>query len=130
MLTPLPIALLAIKDIQKNITGTNKEEDSVLKKNTENIALNDFELTKVIGKGRFAKVLLAQKKDTGALYAIKILNKANIIKRKQVDHTKTERAVLSFTRHPFIVGLHFAFQTPRKLFLVLDYCACARNMAA
>ena len=31
-------------------------------------------------------------------YAMKILNKANIIKRKQVDHTKTERAVLSFTR--------------------------------
>jgi serine/threonine protein kinase len=123
LLTPLPIALLAIKDIQKNTKGTNKEEHSVLKKNTENIALNDFELTKVIGKGRFAKVLLAQKKDTGALYAIKILNKANIIKRKQTDHVNTERAVLSFTQHPFIVSWHWTFQSKRNLFFVLDFCS-------
>jgi serine/threonine protein kinase len=52
-----------------------------------------------------------------------VLKKKNIIKRKQVDHTKTERAVLSFTRHPFIVSLHWAFQTKQKLYFVLDYCS-------
>ena len=72
--------------------------------------------------GSFGKVVLVRKKDTGELYAMKILNKENIIKRKQVDHTKTERAVLSFTRHSFIVSLHWAFQTKSKLYFVLDYC--------
>ena len=73
--------------------------------------------------GSFGKVVLVRKKDSGELYAMKILNKENIIKRKQVDHTKTERAVLSFTRHPFIVSLHWAFQTKSKLYFVLDYCS-------
>lgn len=34
----------------------------------------------------------------------------------------TERNVLSYIKHPFIVGLNFAFQTPEKLCLILDYC--------
>ena len=91
--------------------------------NIGKIKLDAFELTQVIGKGSFGKVVLVRKKDTGTLYAMKILNKANIIKRKQVDHTKTERAVLSFTRHPFIVSLHWAFQSKKKLYFVLDYCS-------
>ncbi|RYY74410.1 hypothetical protein EON63_19630 [archaeon] len=41
----------------------------------------------------------------------------------QVEHTKTERNVLGYIHHPFIVGLNMAFQTGDKLFFVLDYCA-------
>ncbi|KAL8447074.1 hypothetical protein Emed_004598 [Eimeria media] len=40
----------------------------------------------------------------------------------QVQHTRTERAVLEVISHPFIVQMHFAFQTPRKLYFVLEYC--------
>ena len=87
------------------------------------ITLDAFQLIKVIGKGSFAKVVLVRKKDDGKLYAIKILKKDHIIKRKQVEHTITERAVLRFTRHPFIVQLHYAFQTSERLFFVLDYCS-------
>lgn len=53
---------------------------------------------------------------------MKILTKANIIQRDQVEHTKTERRVLGCTRHPFILPLRFAFQTRLRLFFVLDYC--------
>lgn len=84
------------------------------------IGLDSFELLKVIGKGSFGKVLLVRKKDGGSLYAMKVLSKQNIVKRKQVEHTITERRVLSYTRHPFIVALHYAFQTRDKLFLVVD----------
>jgi serine/threonine protein kinase len=87
------------------------------------VTLDDFQLIKVIGKGSFAKVVLVRKKDNEKLYAMKILKKDHIIKRKQVEHTKTERAVLRFTRHPFIVQLHYAFQTADRLFFVLDYCS-------
>ena len=40
-----------------------------------------------------------------------------------MEHTNTERRVLGFTQHPFIVRLHWAFQTPTKLYFVLDYCS-------
>eukprot|EP00943_MAST-04B_sp_MAST-4B-sp1_P007934 g7934.t1 len=87
------------------------------------VTLDDFHLIKVIGKGSFAKVVLVRQKKTEKLYAMKILKKDHIVKRKQVEHTNTERAVLRFTRHPFIVQLHYAFQTSDRLFFVLDYCS-------
>lgn len=70
-----------------------------------------------------AKVTLVRKKTDKKLYAMKVLNKADIVKRKQVEHTRTERRVLGTINHPFIVRLHFAFQTEEKLYFVLDYAA-------
>eukprot|EP00735_Rhodelphis_limneticus_P014091 TRINITY_DN807_c0_g1::TRINITY_DN807_c0_g1_i1::g.25283::m.25283 TRINITY_DN807_c0_g1::TRINITY_DN807_c0_g1_i1::g.25283 ORF type:complete len:395 (+),score=100.76,sp/P54644/KRAC_DICDI/51.80/2e-122,Pkinase/PF00069.20/1.7e-73,Pkinase_Tyr/PF07714.12/9.7e-31,Pkinase_C/PF00433.19/5.7e-11,Kinase-like/PF14531.1/5.2e+02,Kinase-like/PF14531.1/0.00044,APH/PF01636.18/0.042,Kdo/PF06293.9/0.11 TRINITY_DN807_c0_g1_i1:85-1185(+) len=87
------------------------------------VTMDDFELIKVIGKGSYGKVMLVKKKDTGRLYAMKVLKKANILQKKQVEHTKTERHVLGTIKHPFIVTLHYAFQTPDKLHFVLDYCS-------
>lgn len=60
---------------------------------------------------------------TGQIYALKVLRKDNIIKRNQVEHTRTERSVLGYVRHPFIVGMNMAFQSKDKLYIVLDYCA-------
>ncbi len=85
--------------------------------------MEDFELVRVIGKGSFGKVTLVRKKNDQKLYAMKVLSKPNIIKRKQVEHTKTERRVLGTINHPFIVRLHYAFQTEEKLYFVLDYAA-------
>lgn len=48
---------------------------------------------------------------------MKVLRKENVVKRKQVEHTKTERRVLGYTKHPFIVGLHYAFQTLDNLYV-------------
>ncbi len=62
-----------------------------------------------------------QEKD--GLFAMKILKKTHLLKRGQIERTRTERKVLSVVDHPFIMKLHFAFQTDSKLFLVLDYCA-------
>ncbi len=86
------------------------------------VTIDDFELLKVVGKGSFGKVLLVRKKDSGKVYAMKMLSKPNVVKRRQVHHTITERKVLSYTRHPFIVTLHYAFQSPSQLYFVLDYC--------
>jgi hypothetical protein len=85
--------------------------------------LENYKVLRVIGKGSFGKVFLVREKETGVIYAMKVLRKDNIIKRNQVEHTRTERSVLGYVKHPFIVGLKMAFQTPQKLFFVLDYCA-------
>jgi hypothetical protein len=90
---------------------------------TGKLGLKDFVLLKVVGKGSFGKVMQVRNKHTGRIYAMKVLAKANIIRRNQVEHTRTERNVLGRINHPFIVGLNAAFQTADKLYFVLDYCA-------
>lgn len=54
---------------------------------------------------------------------MKVLKKDKIIGQNLIRYAMTERNVLSYIRHPFIVSLNFAFQTPEKLFLILDYCS-------
>lgn len=53
-----------------------------------------FEAIKVIGRGGFSRVLLCRKKDTGRLYAMKILKKSKIIREKKIKPILSERAVL------------------------------------
>jgi len=84
--------------------------------------LEDYTMIKVLGKGSFGKVILVRKKKDEMLYAMKVLSKPNVVLRKQVTHTRTERRVLGHTGSPFIVALHAAFQSNEKLYLVLDYC--------
>jgi len=82
----------------------------------------DFEFLKVIGKGSFGKVLLARHKVDKNVFAVKVLQKAAIMKRNEAKHIMAERNVLlKNIKHPFLVGLHFSFQTPDKLYFVLDY---------
>jgi len=66
---------------------------------------------------------LVRENVTSEMFALKVLRKDNIIRRNQVEHTRTERNVLGYIKHPFIVGLNMAFQTKDKLYFVLDYCA-------
>lgn len=86
--------------------------------------MSNFELLKVLGTGAYGKVFLVRKiggHDHGKLYAMKVLKKASIAaKQKTLEHTKTERQVLEAVRQsPFLVSLHYAFQTAAKLHLVL-----------
>ncbi|XP_029390222.1 ribosomal protein S6 kinase alpha-6 [Mus pahari] len=82
-----------------------------------------FDLLKVLGQGSFGKVFLVRKKtgpDAGQLYAMKVLRKASLKVRDRV-RTKMERDILVEVNHPFIVKLHYAFQTEGKLYLILDF---------
>ena len=86
------------------------------------LSVNDFSTIKVIGKGSYGKVLLVKKNDDGKIYAMKVLKKKAMIKRNQVTHIKAERKIMELIDHPFIVKLRYAFQTPQKLYMVMDYC--------
>ncbi|KAJ8673508.1 hypothetical protein QAD02_004770 [Eretmocerus hayati] len=82
-----------------------------------------FELLKVLGQGSFGKVFLVRKtvgKDSGTLYAMKVLKKATLKVRDRL-RTKMERNILVDVEHPFIVRLHYAFQSESKLYLILDF---------
>src|SRR5947209_1166917 len=77
---------------------------------------DNFKILRVIGRGSFGKVFLVRKRDTKELFAMKVLKKENIMARNQLDHTKSERQILQKMNSPFIVNMHYAFQTPEKLY--------------
>ncbi|XP_066280404.1 ribosomal protein S6 kinase alpha-5-like [Branchiostoma lanceolatum] len=92
----------------------------------EKVGRESFELLKVLGTGAYGKVFLVRKisgHHAGQLFAMKVLKKATIVqKSKTAEHTRTERQVLEAVRQcPFLVKLHYAFQTDAKLHLVMDY---------
>ncbi|XP_053268023.1 ribosomal protein S6 kinase alpha-3 isoform X3 [Pleuronectes platessa] len=95
----------------------------LVKEGSEKADPRQFELRKVLGQGSFGKVFLVRKNsgpDAGQLYAMKVLKKATLKVRDRV-RTKMERDILVEVNHPFIVKLHYAFQTEGKLYLILDF---------
>jgi len=111
--------------LSKDENGDDMHEswnDEILfSKNNQKVTKDDFELLNVIGKGSFGKVMQVKKKDDNKIYAMKVLRKEAIIARKQVAHTRAEKSILQKIQHPFIVRLHYAFQTKDKLYMILDY---------
>ncbi|XP_072250409.1 serine/threonine-protein kinase Sgk2b [Leuresthes tenuis] len=110
---------------QSKMKRRRREEKATLSSaNTEvsQMKPSDFDYLKVIGRGSFGKVLLAKHREQGGYYAVKVLQKQMIIKRREQQHVMVERSVLlKGLQHPFLVGLHFSFQTPNTLYFVLDY---------
>uniref|UniRef100_A0AAQ4P2X5 Ribosomal protein S6 kinase n=1 Tax=Gasterosteus aculeatus aculeatus TaxID=481459 RepID=A0AAQ4P2X5_GASAC len=117
----------------KNNTGfCQLEDESILKEidishhvkeGCEKADPSQFQLLKVLGQGSYGKVFLVRKirgVDRGQLYAMKVLKKATLKVRDRV-RSKMERDILAEVNHPFIVKLHYAFQTEGKLYLILDF---------
>lgn len=95
----------------------------VIKEGHDKADPSQFELLRVLGEGSFGKVFLVRKilgKDAGTLYAMKVLKKATLKVKDRVRSTN-ERKILADVGHAFIVRLHYAFQTPGKLYLILDF---------
>ncbi|XP_017869164.1 PREDICTED: ribosomal protein S6 kinase 2 beta [Drosophila arizonae] len=95
----------------------------VVKEGHDKADPSQFELLRVLGEGSFGKVFLVRKilgKDAGTLYAMKVLKKATLKIKDRVRSTN-ERKILADVGHAFIVRLHYAFQTPGKLYLILDF---------
>ena len=86
--------------------------------------MDQFNLLATMGKGTFAKIMLAESKSNHELYAIKILMKELLIENDEVKGSKIEKSVLMKARehdHPFVTRLISTFQTETRLCLVLEY---------
>ena len=76
---------------------------------------DDFEILKVIGRGAFGEVCVVKLKNTDRVYALKILNKWEMLKRAETACFQEERDVLVFGDRRWITNLHFAFQDETNL---------------
>ncbi|KAJ7224302.1 kinase-like domain-containing protein [Mycena pura] len=106
---------------EREIRKYAKLEASHLRLRRTKIMLTDFRTVKVIGKGAFGEVRLVQKLDTGKVYAMKSLNKAEMLKRDQLAHVRAERDVLAESTSPWVVQLFYSFQDPYYLYLVMEF---------
>ncbi|XP_039722177.1 myotonin-protein kinase isoform X7 [Pteropus medius] len=82
---------------------------------------DDFEILKVIGRGAFSEVAVVKMRQTGQVYAMKIMNKWDMLKRGEVSCFREERDVLVNGDRRWITQLHFAFQDENYLYLVMEY---------
>ena len=86
------------------------------------LSVDRFSTVSVIGNGSYAKVFLVKDKETLEYFALKILKKENVEKRKQEDKVLVERNILKDIKHPFIINFRGSFQNLKKLYFVLEYC--------
>ncbi|ETV90346.1 AGC/RSK/RSK-UNCLASSIFIED protein kinase [Aphanomyces invadans] len=91
---------------------------------TNEVGLHNFVKIRLLGSGTCGRVYLVKSKGlplTGH-FAMKVINKSDAVRHERVQRTMTEREILAFADHPFIVRLYYAFQTKRFLYMVMQLC--------
>ena len=112
--------VIKIMQIVKELKAINPEETT--RTSTSEVSIEHFKIIKLLGTGSFGEVYLVQHRSTSNYYAMKVLDKLKFKRQNLLKYAKTERNVLCYTKSPFIVSLEFAFQTAKKLILILEYC--------
>lgn len=110
-------------------TGTSVEVDKESDEsgmgsnsNGRTVSMDEFSMLRVIGRGSYAKVLLVEQKRSKRIYAMKVIKKELVNDDEDIDWVQTEKHVFeTATNYPFLVGLHSCFQTPSRLFFVIEF---------
>ncbi|PVH68252.1 AGC/YANK protein kinase, partial [Cadophora sp. DSE1049] len=87
---------------------------------TDEVNLSQFRLLRVVGKGAFGKVRVVEKKDTGLTFALKYIQKDEIVRSGSLCNIIRERRMLEHFNHPFICNLRYSFQDIDLMYLVVD----------
>ena len=112
-------ALLSLEENNTKLDEvSNDNQDQAL---NVKVTYNDFEPIKLLGRGSFGEVLLVRLKANQKVYAMKILSKKLLKRKKQEEHTKTERDLMVKINSPFIVNIKSAFQDSTKLYIVSEF---------
>jgi len=106
------------KQMQANFELKETESTRLRRKK---LSIADFDCLTIIGRGAFGEVRVCRRKETKEVYAMKVMKKSEMIKKKQVTHIRAERDVLALADNPWVVKLFFSFQDDRNLYLVMEF---------
>jgi len=104
------------------LKGKEKENSNVVERERQsnligNSLVQQFKKICVIGRGSFGSVYLVQKRGTDQIFAMKVITKSRVLANdKEIIHIKNEREVMINSQHPFLMSLHYSFQTKKSLF--------------
>ena len=118
---PKPIEHTASSAAQADIS----REQARPRNESQYPVMEQFDFLTTIGKGNFARIMLAESRSDHQLYAIKILKKEFLIQNDEVKSANVERSVLMKARehgHPFVARLVSTFHTETRLYFVIEYC--------
>ncbi|XP_074851587.1 microtubule-associated serine/threonine-protein kinase 4 isoform X2 [Carettochelys insculpta] len=82
---------------------------------------SDFETIKLISNGAYGAVYFVRHKETRQRFAMKKINKQNLVLRNQIQQAFVERDILTFAENPFVVSMYCSFETRRHLCMVMEY---------
>ncbi|CAN6866952.1 unnamed protein product [Brassica oleracea] len=108
--------------LQGNVGSVSRSKSFSFKAPQESFTIQDFQLGKIYGVGSYSKVVRAKKKESGTVYALKIMDKKFITKENKTAYVKLERIVLDQLDHPGIIKLFFTFQDSFSLYMALESC--------
>lgn len=102
----------------------HKDQSTLLDDSEKGVGYNSFQLIEILGQGTFGKVFKVKRKESEDQreYAMKVLKKAFLVKNNHLRYAITEANILKLSDHPFVIKLHYSFQTPENLYMILDYC--------
>eukprot|EP01031_Cornospumella_fuschlensis_P028056 gene28056-33874_t len=99
----------------------NLSEPIDSKPKVKKVSIEDFESLAIIGRGAFGEVRLVRQKETCQFYALKSMQKDNMISKNQVHHIRAERDILSESHNSWIVKLFYTFQDAAQLYMVMEF---------
>lgn len=108
--------------VRANSSYNRSYSSAALKVRDVEVSPSSFEKIKLLGQGDVGKVYLVREKRTHKLYAMKVLNKSEMIKRNKIKRALAEQEILATSNHPFIVTLYHSFQSKDYLYLCMEYC--------
>lgn len=115
------------RDIVKELgqgRGHHRKRRGIPNPKERRTSLSEFQLLRQLGTGAYGKVVLVKREigdDTGSLYALKVMERRELIFSDVAGNIKSERDILALVDHPFIIKLKYSWQTKTNLFLVMDY---------
>ena len=114
--------ILLFIDDRIGIVQNIKQKNKNISKNPK-IKLKDFKILNLLGVGGFGTVFKVKHILTDKIYAMKVMNKNYVIKKKYLHYVVSEFKIMkSLSGFPFVLDLHYCFQSANYLYLIIDYC--------
>jgi serine/threonine kinase 38 len=116
---------LSLSNVEQELIKNQifKKEAEVLRNKRRRVNIFDYEPLTLIGRGAFGEVRVVRHKQTSEIFALKKMNKAEMLKKNQTTHVRAERNVLALAKNDWIIDLKVSFQDEKYLYLVMEYLA-------